>query len=101
MRGPMKNDRIKQFVCFARLAALLTLIAVSVPAARRRPYSPHEKAFYADDATVQFVNPGLKITVNSAQIASDGTISVTYTLTDPKGLPLDAAGVNTPGTIGL
>jgi OmcA/MtrC family decaheme c-type cytochrome len=97
----MKNDRIKQFVRFAQLAALLALIAVSVPAARRSPYSPHEKAFYANDATVQFVNPGLKITVNSAQIASDGTISVTYTLTDPKGLPLDAAGVTTPGTINL
>ncbi len=43
----------------------------------------------------------MTITVNSAAIASNGTIAVTYTLSDPAGLPLDAAGVNTPGTIAL
>jgi OmcA/MtrC family decaheme c-type cytochrome len=54
-----------------------------------------------DDATVQFVRPGLTITVNSAAIAANGTITVTYTLTDPSGLPLDAAGITTPGPISL
>jgi OmcA/MtrC family decaheme c-type cytochrome len=97
----MNKDRMKRMLYFARLGALLAIIAVSVPGARRKPYSPNQKAFYADDATVQFVRPGLTITVNSAQIASDGTISVTYTLTDPVGLPLDASGVSTPGTITL
>jgi OmcA/MtrC family decaheme c-type cytochrome len=43
----------------------------------------------------------LVITINSAQISSTGTISVIYTLTDPAGLPLDAAGVNTPGVVSL
>jgi hypothetical protein len=77
------------------------LLAASLASAPKRPYSPHEKAFYTDDATVQFVRPSLTIAINSAAIASDGTISVVYTLTDPNGLPLDAAGVNTPGTISL
>ena len=41
------------------------------------------------------------IQINSAQIASDGTITVVYTLTDPSGLPLDANGITTPGTVSL
>jgi hypothetical protein len=56
--------------------------------APRRPYSPREKAFYAADAVVNFVRPGLTVKINSAQVAADGTISVTYTITDPDGLPL-------------
>ncbi len=82
-----------------RVAAIAATIAMSLSSAPRRPYSPHEKAFYADAATLVFVNPGLTITANSAKIASDGTITVTYTLTDPSGLPLDSTGAATPGTI--
>jgi OmcA/MtrC family decaheme c-type cytochrome len=52
-------------------------------------------------ALVDFVNPGLNITINSAKITSAGVISVTYTLTDPTGLPLDATGQTTPGAISL
>ncbi|MGA2131013.1 MAG: OmcA/MtrC family decaheme c-type cytochrome [Bryobacteraceae bacterium] len=47
------------------------------------------------------MNPGLNITINSAAISSAGVISVTYTLTDPTGLPLDASGTTTPGAITL
>jgi hypothetical protein len=67
----------------------------------KKPYSPRDKAFYADKALVDFVNPGLTITINSAKISSAGVISVVYTLADPNGLPLDAAGVTTPGAISL
>ena len=84
-----------------RVLAIVGLVAASLTSAPRRPYSPHEKAFYADAQTVEFVLPGLTITVNSAAIAANGTITVTYTLTDPNGLPLDSAGVTTPGTISL
>src|SRR5215831_18991804 len=65
----------------------------------KKPYSIHEKAFFMDDATVQFILPGLAVKVNSASIASDGTISVTYTVTDSAGNALDAAGVATPGVV--
>jgi len=85
-----------------RIAALVAVVALSLTAAGKRyQYSPREKAAYADAATVDFVRPGLVLTVNGAQIAADGTITVVYTLTDPKGLPLDAAGVTTPGVISL
>ena len=81
------------------LAAVIALCLTGQT--RKHQYSPLEKAYYADAQTVQFVNPGLTITINSAQIAADGTITTVYTLSDPNGLPLDAAGVTTPGPITL
>lgn len=84
-----------------RVAAIVVLIAATLASAPRRPYSTHEKAFFANDQTVQFVRPGLVIKVNSAQIAADGTITAIYTITDPQTLPLDLAGVTTPGNISL
>ena len=84
-----------------RVPAMVALLAASLASAPRRSYSPQEKAFYADPATVQYVQPGLTITVNSAAIAANGTITAVYTLADPNGVPLDAAGVATPGAISL
>ncbi|HZU25962.1 MAG TPA: OmcA/MtrC family decaheme c-type cytochrome [Bryobacteraceae bacterium] len=84
-----------------RLLAIVGLLAASLASSPKSPYSRQEKAFYADQGLVDFVRPGLKITINSAAIAADGTISVIYTLTDPQGAPLDIAGVTTPGKITL
>jgi OmcA/MtrC family decaheme c-type cytochrome len=84
-----------------RVLAIVGLVAASLVSAPRRPYSTHEKAFFADGPTVEFVRPGLVIQINSAQIAADGTITTVYTITDPQGLPLDSKGVTTPGTISL
>lgn len=84
-----------------RVAAIVVLVGASLASAPQRPYSPHEKAYYADPALVQFVQPGLVITINSASIAADGTIMTVYTISDPSGLPLDAAGVTTPGAVTL
>jgi OmcA/MtrC family decaheme c-type cytochrome len=79
-------------------------VAVSLAAAQealKELYSPSEKAFYADDATVQFVRPGLVMKITGAQIASDGLITATVSITDPQGLPLDRAGVFTPGAVSI
>ena len=85
-----------------RASCLVAIVALNMASARHtKPYSIHEKAFFADDASVEFVRPGLNIKINSAAITSDGTITVLYTLTDPNGLPLDAAGVTTPGAVSL
>ena len=87
----------------SRILAVLVLVAgaAALVGGAKRPYSPREKAFYADAALVDFVRPGLKITINSASISSAGVITMTYTLSDPLGVPLDAAGVTTPGAITL
>src|SRR5579871_5212334 len=85
------------------LALLLTVLtgAAGLQSAGKNPFTKHDKAYYANPKLVDFVNPGLVITINSANIASNGTISVNYTLTDPNGLPLDSSGATTPGVISL
>jgi OmcA/MtrC family decaheme c-type cytochrome len=87
-----------------RYAAAFVVVAGSVllmSAPKKTEFTRHDKAFYADAATVNFVRPGLNITIVSAKIASDGTVSVDYKLSDPKGLPLDLTGVQTPGAVSV
>jgi OmcA/MtrC family decaheme c-type cytochrome len=83
------------------LACLAVGVAAGDPNHRRAQfYTPHDRAWFLPESA-EFVNPGLTITVQSAAIASNGTITTTFTVADPTGLPLDTAGVNTPGTISL
>jgi OmcA/MtrC family decaheme c-type cytochrome len=70
-------------------------------AQKKSVFRPQEKEFYADPAVVAFVRPGLTITIVSANIASDGTISVDYKLTDPNGAALDLSGIVTPGPVSV
>ena len=61
---------MKRFPAFGRTAPLLALVALCLTgASKKHEYSPREKAFYADASAVEFVRPGLTITINSAQIA--------------------------------
>src|ERR1700733_8301604 len=93
---------MKRLYLVGRVAAFAALISLCLTGQTKKyEYSKRDKAFYADPALVDFVRPGLVITINSAKISSAGAISVTYTLTDPSGLPLDAAGVNIPGVVSL
>src|SRR5215469_4079779 len=80
------------------LACLAVGVAAGDPTHRQRFYNPHQKAYFLPDA-VEFVNPGLVFAIQSASIAGDGTITVNFTIADPTGLPLDKAGVQTPGTV--
>ena len=82
-------------------AALVVGACVLSGAPATTKFSPHEKAFYADPALVEYVQPGLAITVVSAKISTDGTVNVDYKLADPNGAPLDLAGVVTPGPISV
>ena len=93
---------MKRLSLIFRVAAFVALVALCLTAQSKKfAYGPRDKAFYADPALVAFVNPGLAINITSATINSAGAITVNYTLTDPSGLPLDAAGQNTPGAISL
>jgi OmcA/MtrC family decaheme c-type cytochrome len=85
-----------------RILAVLVVVAASVALVS----SPNaaskitQKAAFADPNLVNFVRPGLVYTILSAQIASDGTVTARVRITDPKGLPLDKAGIRTPGVVG-
>lgn len=93
---------MKNWTQLGRAAAIAAAVVMSMTGqTKKHQFSPQEKAFYADATLIDFVNPGLTITANSATISSTGTISVTYTLTDPSGLPLDSAGATTPGPISV
>src|SRR3974377_1274771 len=80
----------------------VTLIAGAVALMsepQETPFSIYEKAHYAGPNTVAFVRPGLKYSIVSAKIATGGTITVDYKITDPAGMPLDRLGVQTPGAV--
>src|ERR1039457_5351113 len=79
--------------------AVIAGAAVLYSATRKTAFSPRDKAYYADQNTINFVRPGLSIKIVSAKIAADGTLSVDYKLTDQDGAGLDRLGVTTPGAI--
>ena len=85
------------------LAALIVLAGAAVlpSATKKTVFTTRDKAFYASPNTINFVRPGFLIKIVSAKIADDGTASVNFKITDPKGLGLDRLGVTSPGTISL
>ncbi len=63
---------------YALALVVITGSVVLMSAPKKTVFTPHDKAYYASDATVNFVRPGLTLKVVSANIAQDGTISVDY-----------------------
>lgn len=83
------------------LVALVLVGSVALLSSEQSPYNPSQKAFYADEAVVAFVRPGLTIKVTGHEIATDGTVKARFKLTDPKGLGLDRDGITTPGNVSV
>jgi OmcA/MtrC family decaheme c-type cytochrome len=83
------------------LGSFLVASSLLLEGQRKLVYTPYEKAYYAEPSLLVFVQPGLVISIVSAKIAADGTISVDYKLADPSGAPLDRSGVATPGAVSL
>jgi len=93
----------KPVFAIGRYAVILAVLAASIALlngdARRNVFGVHEIARYADPNVIEYIQPGLTFKIVSAKIASDGTISVDYKISDPTGAPLDVAGVQTPGAV--
>ena len=94
------------FAVTGKALALLVIAGSIVMLSGQRTASkliaPGNKALLAPEAMVQYVNLGLNFSVVSAKIASDGTISVDFKVTDtttPTALPLDISGIQTPGAV--
>lgn len=83
------------------LVVLVLFGAVGLFSNETPPFTERDKAFYMDEAMVNFVRPGLVITVTGHEIAQDGTVKARFKLTDPRGLGLDRLGITTPGNISV
>ena len=59
----------------------------------------HDLAYYLDEASLAFIRPGLVLQITSVQIGADNGVTVFFKITDPKGMPLDRFGINTPGPV--
>ena len=94
-------QRKRNWIIAAGILAAVAAAGDTIKRPINRLSDRHLLATYLDPSIVEFVRPGLTIAVQSANIAGDGTITATYTLSDPSGFPLDAAGVTTPGAISL
>jgi OmcA/MtrC family decaheme c-type cytochrome len=86
--------------CLPVLAAI-ACVALLSSASRPHNLTKWDRAYYAKPELVGFVRPGFTLQIVSAKIAADGTTTVDYKITDPKGLGLDLSGVQTPGTISV
>jgi OmcA/MtrC family decaheme c-type cytochrome len=97
MRFPFAGFAVGRAAVVLALAGSVMLMS----GAKKSTFGVHDKAAYADPSLVEYVQPGLTITVVSAKIATNGTISVDYKLTDPTGAALDQSGIVTPGAVSV
>src|ERR1700735_1854873 len=96
-KRPPIRTLMMQFKLAFRAAMFAALLALCLTGQTKK----QAHAFIDKAALVDFVTPGLVITINSAAIAANGAITVSYTLADPNGLPLDSTGATTPGVVSL
>src|SRR5579864_405163 len=82
------------------LAATVVAQVASGPA-KTAGYAKNQRAYYLEQGRASYLRPGVVVKVVSAAIAKDGTITARVSLTDPKGIPLDKDGVNSPGTVSM
>lgn len=89
--------RAKKWV-FWIVLGLAVVVALGAVAMDRTPYSKFDKRYYLTAQQIAFVRPGLNLNVQDIQV--DGrAVSVTFTVADDRGLPLDLDGIFTPGPI--
>ena len=62
-------------------------------------FAKTDKAYYLDTEAINFIRPGLKLTIMDVTIPDDRQPEVWFTITDPEGLPLDRDGITTPGSV--
>ena len=81
------------FVCSA------TNLAAKSEAVGGGSYTTKDSEFYLTPEQLLFIRPGLVLEITDVDIPADRQTEVTFTLTDPAGLPLDRTGVHTPGPV--
>ncbi|MFC1694825.1 OmcA/MtrC family decaheme c-type cytochrome [Pseudomonadota bacterium] len=95
---------MKNRLFWGLIATLMLLVGISTGASAagepdRAGFTAADSEFYLTDDLFFYYRPGLVLTVTDYDIPSDRHPVVTFTLTDPGGLPLDINGVLTPGDV--
>ncbi len=62
-------------------------------------YTTKDSEFYLTPEQLLFIRPGLVLNITDVVVPADRQTEVTFTLTDPAGLPLDRTGTLTPGPV--
>jgi len=88
------------------IASLVLLCTVSNLSAKSTTtdggyYTSKDKEFYLTSDEIYFIRPGLDIEILDVVIPADMQLEVTYSIKDPGGLPLDHAGIYTPGAVDM
>jgi len=78
-----------------------TNLAARSDAADNGYYTTNDIEFYLAPEDLVFIRPGLEIEILEVMIPADMQPEVTYTISDPAGLPLDHYGVTTPGEVDM
>ena len=78
------------FVSIACLCGVTNLAAKSVDSGH---YTAKDSEFYLTPEQLLFIRPGLVMEITNVVIPADRQTEVTFTLTDPAGLPLDRTGI--------
>jgi OmcA/MtrC family decaheme c-type cytochrome len=89
----------KRIISRSLLLLAVLAAALGLQSAGRWNFTRRDKAFYANEASIAFVRPGLVFKITAAKIATDGTVTANLTMTDAQGIALDWLGVNTPGVV--
>lgn len=74
-------------------------LAAKSDAVENGSYTTKDSEFYLTPEQLLFIRPGLVLEVTDIVIPADRKTEVTFTLSDPAGLPLDRTGVYTPGPV--
>ena len=83
-------------ISIACLCGATNLAAKSVDSGH---YTAKDSEFYLTPEQLLFIRPGLVMEITNVVIPADRQPEVTFTLSDPEGLPLDRTGVFTPGPV--
>lgn len=95
----MRLRNVKSVWIRLGVVALLLAGSFALLSETKPPFTERDKAFWADEATINFVRPGLEFKVLGHEILADGTVRVRFSMTDPRGVGLDREGILTPGTV--
>ena len=93
------RSRSRGWMAFLVVLMLMVGSVALLSSATKTPFSSMEKASFASQATLNFVRPGLVMKIISDQINADATLTVTFSLQDPKGVNMDRLGLTTPGAV--